>query len=172
MSNEPPSQVNDPRNSAPQGAEVISPPDHRPDVLEPEILERIEQLAHTTAVLTVKSELHFGPMPAPKTLGEYDAVLPGTSLIIREEFQQNGAHVRKLEDRGQAAMIARDNLNRKVAERLVWGSLGLILILAVLGHDSAAIAVAVTTVVAVITGFLRQKSSSDKKSPPEPEEDD
>ncbi len=102
-------------------------------------------------------------MPSPKQLGEYDAVLPGTALVIREEFQANGLHVRAMEERGQAALIANDRDNRKTAERLVLASFVLILVLALTGHDYVAGAVAVTTVAAVITGFLSKKPPSPKQ---------
>jgi cobalamin synthase len=68
-----------------------------------------------------------------------------------------------MEDRGQAALIENDRQNRKTAERLVWASLVLILLLSVFGHEKAAIAVAVTTVAAVITGFLSKKPSGGKE---------
>lgn len=125
--------------------------------LESELLERVEEVARSTAVTTVRHEMHAGPMPAPRQLAEYDAVLPGTAIIIRDEFQANGRHVRSMEERAQTALIENDRQNRHTAERLVWASLFLILALAALGHDKVAIAVAVTTVVAVITGFLRRR---------------
>jgi uncharacterized membrane protein len=131
--------------------------------LESELLERVEEVARVAAVTTVRHEMHAGPMPAPQQLAQYDAVLPGTALIIRTEFQANGAHVRNMEDRGQAALIENDRQNRKTAERLVWASLVLILLLSVFGHEKAAIAVAVTTVAAVITGFLSKKPSGGKE---------
>ena len=109
-------------------------------------------------------------MPSPKQLGAYDNVLPGTALIIRVEFQANGKHVRSMEDRGQAAIIESDRQNRQTAERLVWASLVLILVLSLAGHEKVAIAVSVTTVAAGITGFLSKRHAA--KSAPKQDESD
>lgn len=125
---------------------------------ESELLERVTETAKRVAVSAVKHEMHSGPMPAPKQLREYDAALPGTARIIRDEFQANGKHIRESERRGLEASIEDSKENRKTAERLVWGSLCLVLILALTEHENAAIAVAVTTVAAVITGFLQRRA--------------
>jgi uncharacterized membrane protein len=169
MLNEPP--LSPTESPTPKPPESVQPAEHLPDLLEPEVVERIERVAEHAAVSVIKSELHLGPMPSPKSFGEYDIVLAGTSLVIRNEFQKNGEHVRAMEERGQAALIERDIKNRQTAERLVWASLALILILALTGHDHAAIAVSVTTVAAVITGFLRQRMATGKAKPADPEED-
>lgn len=165
MPNESSQQPSDASAPAIQAGAISTPLDPSP-CLEPELLERVEEVARLTAVTTVRHEMHAGPMPSPKQLAGYDSVLPGTALIIRDEFQENGRHVRSMEDRGQAALINLDSQNRTTAERLVWASLGLILVLSVLGHESVAIAVSVTTVAAVITGFLSKKPSKGKDSSP------
>ncbi len=58
-----------------------------------------------------------------------------------------------------AAVRSDRTQNRKVAERLVWGALIASTILALTGHDGVAATIAVSTVGAVITGFLRKKSA-------------
>lgn len=134
------------------------------DILNnPVLLEKIEAQARTVAMTVIKHEMHSGPLPSPKLFAEYDAVLPGTALSIRNAFEKNGEHVRNMESQAIAAHVANDIANRKVAERLVWASLGLIGLLAITGHESVAIAVAVTTVIAVITGFLNNKASASEK---------
>lgn len=169
MSNENlPSQPDAPTPAVEAGV-ALNPLDTVP-CRESELLERVEEVAHRVAVTTVKHEMHTGPIPSPKQFAEYDAVLPGTALIIREEFQANGRHVRSMEDRGQLALIENDHNNRKTAERLVWVSLGLILLLAVLGHENVAMMVSGTTVVAVITGFL-SKTRQNKASQESTEEE-
>lgn len=158
--------------ASPQSSEVAVPTETEaatPIQLEPALLERVEgEIAHKI-IAAIKSERHSGPMPSPKQLREYDEVLSGTALIIREEFQTNGKHIRALEERGQRAMIENDSNNRKTAERLVWASLFLILVLSFLEHENVAIAVSVTTVAAVITGFLSKKHVSKKPSEQSPE---
>lgn len=145
-----------------------------PVEFEPEILDQLEQRIEKVAIRVVQHEMHSGPMPSAKQFGEYDRVLPGTAKIIRDEFQSNSAHVREMERNGQAAAVTRDIDNRKTAERLVMFAFALILILALTGHENVAIAVAVTTVVAVISGFLRTGSAARSKSndAEEPETED
>ncbi len=127
--------------------------------VELELLEKVEETARRVAVSVVKHEMHSGPMPAPKHTREYDAALPGTALIIRDEFQANGKHVRDSEQRALEATIEDNKQNRRTAERLVWGSLALILVLALADHERVAIAISLTTVAAVITGFLKKRTS-------------
>jgi uncharacterized membrane protein len=178
MSNENQFPQSDTSPSAPKGADLIPAQENEGEKLEPELdlLEKVERIAYETAQQTaavVVSEMHTGPMPSARTYREYEQVLPGTALVIRNEFQANGLHVRTMEDRGQLAEIEGDKQNRKVAERLVWASLFTILVLALTGHEKVAIAVAVTTVVAVITGFLRQRAAPKNGKPPDkPSEDE
>lgn len=158
--------------TSPLSSEAVAPA--QPEVatsipLEPALLERVEgEIAHKI-IAAIKSERHSGPMPSAKQFKEYDEALPGTALAIREEFQANGKHIRGLEERGQMALIENDRCNRQTAERLVWASLLLILVLSLFGHENVAIAVSVTTVAAVITGFLSKKNVSKKPSDQLPE---
>lgn len=143
---------NDQPDSAPQGAEVVSDTSR-----EPELLERLEKIEGVVAVSEVLHERHSGPMPSPKQLAEYDKVLPGTAKIIREEFQANGGHVRTMEARA-VEYHKHDNVeNRKIAERLIWAALAATVLLALAGHDWVAGTIAVSTVGAVVTGFLNKR---------------
>ncbi len=145
-----------PDASAPQGAEVVSAP-KKSDEIESELLERMEDIARVVAVSEIRHERHSGPMPSPKQLAEYDEVLPGTAVVIRDEFQANGAHVRTMESKA-VEYTKQDNVdNRKVAERLIWAALGSTVILALTGHDWVAGTIAVSTVGAVVTGFLNKR---------------
>jgi uncharacterized membrane protein len=117
----------------------------------------------------VRREMHSGPMPSPAYFAQYDKVLPGTALSIRNEFEANSQHIRAMETTALNGQIENDAANRKVAQHLVWGAFGLIALLGVTGHENVAIAVAVTTVTAVIGGFLRtyiskKPESSDESS--------
>lgn len=156
-------------DSAPNGAEVVSK-QHSTAKIEPELLERVEAEARRVAISIINHEQHSGPMPSPKQFKEYDSALPGTAQIIRDEFQANGLHVRESEKRALEANIEDVRENRKTAERLVWGSLAFVLILALSGHENVAIAVAVSTVAAVITGFLKKPSA--KPEAPSPQDDE
>lgn len=151
-------------NSAPTGAEVVSSTRDIPGIA-PELLERIEEVARLQAVSVVAHESHSGPMPPPKQLAHYEKVLPGTAQIIRDEFQANGAHVRHMEQRALEAQKDDNDQNRHVAERLVWGALISSFILALTGHEWVAGTIAVSTVGAVITGFLHQRKGTKQDQP-------
>lgn len=130
--------------------------------LDPEVLDRIESVARTTAYAVIQHESHAGPMPSPRDFALYEKVLPGTAQTIRDEFVKNADHMRKMQSEAMQYQKDDNDRNRKSAERLVWGALVVIVVLTGMGHPGAAIAVAVTTVTAVITGFLKariQKSS-------------
>ncbi len=120
----------------------------------------MEEIARVVAVSEIRHERHSGPMPAPTQLAEYENVLPGTAMIIRDEFQANGAHVRAMESKA-VEYTRQDNVdNRRVAERLVWAALAATVFLALVGHDWVAGTVAVSTVGAVVTGFLNKRRDS------------
>lgn len=151
-----------PDDSDPQGAEAVSASTKRGSI-EPELLERMEEIARVVAVSEIRHERHSGPMPSPAQLAEYENVLPGTAKIIRDEFQANSAHVRVMESKA-VEYTKQDNVdNRKVAERLVWAALGATVLLALTGHDWVAGTVAVSTVGAVVTGFLNKRSDSGRQ---------
>jgi uncharacterized membrane protein len=143
---------------------VVSTPEKSVSALEPELLEKIEEAARFASVMTVKHEMHSGPMPAPKQFADYEAILPGTAKVIRDEFQANGAHVREMEKEAMSAQIANDKENRATAERLVWASLIATVIVALLGHNAVAIAIAGTTVTCIIAGFVAGKKVSINKT--------
>lgn len=132
------------------------------EVEESELLRLIEEKTRSQIVSYFGHESHSGPMPSPRQLAMYDAALPGTAQVIRDEFQKNAEHIRTSESK-ILDYTRDDNIqNRRVAERLVWGALVSIVLLAWIGQPKVAIAVAVTTVGAVITGFLQQRSKANK----------
>lgn len=145
--------------AAPQGAD-----DTRAD-LPPDLVERIEQEVRIQTVALFKHERHSGPMPSPKQFEQYEKVLPGTALAIRNEFQANGEHVRKMEERALTAQKDDNDKNRASAERLVWGALIASVFLALMGHPWVAGTIAVSTVGAVITGFLNRARETQPQAP-------
>lgn len=129
--------------------------------MEPEVLERIAGEIAIRAI-TISRESYSGPMPTPAMFEQYDQTLPGTALVIRDEFQANAAHVREQEGKALTAQIESDRANRQVAQQLVWGAFLLIALTALTGHENVAIALAVTTIIGIIAGFLGKRTSSDK----------
>ena len=133
---------------------------HDTDGFDPRLIEVIRAEARYAII---QSEQHSGPMPSPKQLAEYDRVIPGLGAEIRDEFLNNGKHVRDMEAKALEYAKSDNDANRKVAERLVWGSLMVSAILALTGHDWVAGIMAASTVGAVITGFLNKRAREKKK---------
>lgn len=132
--------------------------------IDPRIIEAVRAEAESVSYAIAHQEIHSGPMPSPRQLSEYDNVLPGLAAEIRNEFLANGKHVREMERLALEAHKNDNMQNRKVAERLVWGALAASVLLALLGHDWVAGTIAVSTVGAVITGFLKQKIAASKEN--------
>ena len=130
------------------------------DDFDPRLLEVIRAEARYAIV---QSDLHSGPMPSPRQLAEYDKVIPGLGAEIRDEFLNNRKHVRDMEAKALDYAKSDNDANRKVAERLVWGSLIVSAILALAGHDWVAGIMAASTVGAVITGFLNKRAKEKQK---------
>lgn len=128
--------------------------------IDPRLIEVIRQ---ETQYAIIQSELHSGPMPSPRQLAEYDKVVPGLGAEIRDEFLNNGKHVRDMEAKALDYAKSDNDANRKVAERLVWGSLIVSALLALTGHDWVAGVMAASTVGAVITGFLNKRAREKQK---------
>lgn len=124
----------------------------------------VKKEATRAAVSVVRHEMHSGPMPSPEQLAMYDAALPGTALIIRDEFQANGAHIRDMEKRALEAAKDDNDRNRWAALILVLFSLTSSVVLAITGHDWVAGIIAASTVTAVITGFLRSSGGRGKSN--------
>jgi|GEM_PF-6074632 len=116
-----------------------------------------EPATKTALHIQSKRETFTGPIPAPWILAEYDQVLPGTAELIRAEFLANGAHMRKMEVMIVQLRKEEADKNRRAAQLLVWGALLAAVGLALSGHEAVASAIAVSTVGAVVTGFLSQR---------------
>jgi uncharacterized membrane protein len=125
--------------------------------IESEKLDQIVEAVTKRVTRVVQAQSFSGPIPPPRMLQQYDEVHPGFAKIIVDEFASNGHHVRTQEAEALRNAIRRDDENRASAKHLVWGAFALIAILAYTSHDGVAIAVAVTTVVAIIGGFLGKK---------------
>lgn len=141
-----------------------------PDALQPIIpvlRELIQEESQRVITTVLKAESHSGPLPSPKQLAKYNELLPGTADIIIGEYQANGSHVRNMERLALEAQKDDNDRSRRVAERLVWASLASVIGLALSNHESVAIALAVTTVGAIISGFFVGKEKAKLKQNPE-----
>lgn len=117
------------------------------DVLEPAIQKIVRHEVH-------RREMHSGPMPSASQLEKYEKVLPGTALVIRDEFQANGRHLRETQMMALKFQKDDNDQNRAAANRLVWGCLAGALICTLAGHWQVGIAFIASGAVAVISGFL------------------
>lgn len=149
-------QVQSDQNEKPKPQEILD--------LDPQLVEVIRSEARSASYAVIRSEYHSGPMPSPRQLEEYDKVLPGLATEIKDEFLKNGQHVRESERQAIEYTKNDNDKNRRVAERLVWGSLICSVVLALAGHDWVAGILAGTTVVAVITGFLQNRSKKQQEN--------
>lgn len=128
--------------------------------------EELEEITERRIQRVIATHLaHYsGPMPPPSFLAEYEKLVPGAAKAIVDEFVANGAHVRKMDTK--AIDYAKDEAdkNRRVAAGIVILALAVVFVLALFGQKEVAIAVAVTTVGAVITGFLNRKPDAKEKA--------
>ena len=121
--------------------------------LEPELSKAIRGEVRAL----VARESYSGPMPKPDHLEQYDRIVPGAAKDILEEFKANGAHMRSIELKALGGAIENDKRGQWMAFFLVVAGFFLIAYLAVHGAEKAAMVVAGTLLVAVITGFLAKR---------------
>lgn len=145
---------------APPTEEAASTAVTKEEVARLEQLVLEQRLESREFIARIQHESHSGPMPSPRQLALYDAVLPGTAQVIRDEFQANSAHVRAVELRVLEFTKDDNDKNRKAAVGLVAAGLIATVLLALAGRDGVATAIAVSTIGAVITGFLKRPAKS------------
>ncbi len=154
---------------------AVAPAESIPEDGKFELAEekRVERIVHQV----LQAESFFGPTPHPKHVQHYEKVLPGSAKILFDEFQANGAHQRRMEERQMALQeramtiqeqrsrddVTRDNKNRNSAIGLTVFLLVVTFGLAYFGFEKAAIAVATVLGVAILSAFLtgRIQSSGD-----------
>lgn len=129
------------------------PVSQQPETLAPTEIQTIIR-QEIRGALVARCETFTGPMPPPEYLKQYDQVVPGAAKDLVTEFLANGAHERDL-DRLVLQSVKNQNLRSQwMAFSLVLVGFGLIMGLALTGHDAVAGIVAGTLLGAIITGFL------------------
>lgn len=140
---------------------------------EEKLTEKVRQI--------MTAESYSGPTPHPKHVQHYDRILPGAAKIIFDEFQANGAHQRRMEERQMALqeraieLQGRDNaeeaIKNKRAQYITAGLVVVGLVAALLFglmHESwVAGGIVTTLLVTVVSAFLAgkvAKAKSDSRS--------
>lgn len=153
---------------SPAGQEVLSSEDE---------LERLAQLLPPQErgqfISVLQATLsHSGPLPAPKTLAEYEAVLPGLAerIVRLPEREQEHRHEFSREWlRREARLKDRGQILGMVAMVIV---LAFCLVLVLEGSPGTAGTVAVALVAAVVGIFVTGKIADARAAPEEPEQPD
>jgi len=108
-----------------------------------------------------RTELHIGPLPHPNTLAAYDQIVPGSASMLMEEFREQGAHRRRLEEK----VVEGDQ--RRANYGLVLGYIGILFLLLggiasiVIGYGPYGI-VLIATAIATVLGS-QAKATHDRK---------
>lgn len=126
-----------------------------------------KQRVALTAVLV--SEYHNGPLPAPQTLAGYAAVLSESPREILDMARTEQAHQNDYRDRALDSEINYRLLTLFAAFIIVFTMVVGAIVLAIAGHDEAAIALSAASGLTLIAGaFLRGRDlfPTNKPSPP------
>jgi len=118
-------------------------------------VETVEKITRQV-MLAVRHEFHSGPMPSPKQLTQYNDALPGTALIIRDEFIANGQHTRICETTALRGAIEKDKRAQWMAFVLVLVGMSFALILALSNHETTACIIAGSVLVGIAAAFLNR----------------
>ncbi|MCG9076214.1 DUF2335 domain-containing protein [Laribacter hongkongensis] len=156
-------------SSAPKGAEVISAHEEQPLTGH---VERDSPSKYRLPAHEIRREFHAGPLPAPRTLEQYESLYPGATKLIFEEFSSNGKHIRNAEMAELEGRISRDKRGQWMAFLSVLVMAFLAAYLAVNGREWVATVLAGATLVGVAHAFLTGKKASttaEQKSEQEPE---
>jgi uncharacterized membrane protein len=144
-----------PRN-APETTEPKSETD--PQAIPPEVLEKLPEGTRTA---NIQAASFSGPLPPPALFGEYDNVLPGSAERIlrmteREQEQRHGWDNRAITIQG--GEIKRGQwLGFFLGALLVAGAV----YCASIGEQWVAIAMAGTSLVSIVTAFIKGRSNDE-----------
>lgn len=128
------------------------------DFADPEISSALETLADS--LQTIVGISFSGPMPPPALFEEYEAILPGTALVIRDSWVNQQEHRRKMEERdmvlreeAQDASIGLSSRGQIIAAVLGVGIIALGFYMVYMGAFGQAAAIAIGSLVAFAIAF-------------------
>lgn len=118
----------------------------------------------------VVQDVYSGPLPEPRTLKEYDIVMPGAAQIIIEMAQREQEHRHRLEDGINASMIRDTDAEITGRTRAQWMAFAFAIVSVCLGawlisldHTIAGSIFAGSCIVGIVSSFL--KSGRKKPEP-------
>ncbi len=93
-------------------AEIALPAD-----LPPEVIELAKENPQVRQAVKIIAEQYRGPIPHPRTLQEFDKIVPGSAKDIFEDFKAWGQLNRNLLERQVNSELAQDTADRNLAFR-------------------------------------------------------
>ncbi len=114
-----------------------------------------------------QQQIHQGPLPSPVALNQYDQVVPGAAERILQMAEHDAQHQRDI------SIMALDAHRREVRLGQVLGfgigvlSFSTCIVALFLGSEKTAIAIGGTTVIGLVTAFVKGRTpinKNDKKS--------
>lgn len=118
--------------------------------------EKLKRIIH------VKSTSYSGPLPHPQMLLDYDDILPGGAERIFTQFEEQGRHRRKQEDRLVKSQTKESNRGQIMAFTLAIIFALLSFIAAIYGHTWYASIVGGSTLISLVVAFLGGKKTQNK----------
>ena len=111
--------------------------------------------------VVVAQQHHSGPLPSPDTLARYEQLMPGLAdrivqMAEREQEHAITAQQKALESdiRAREATLRLQNRGQSFALTVVFVSLGVAVVLALMGHDGPAAAIGGVMLGGVAAAFL------------------
>ena len=143
----------------------------------PALIERLVQMPALKGFMVAES--HRGPLPPARTLAGYEKVLPGAAerVFVMAEGEQAHRHAMQIkqQDRELAAhdmlvagYLKQDTLGKIFGFVIALCVLGLACLMAVLGHETMALAMVTVDVVGLAAVFAIGKYFAQNESPQEP----
>ncbi len=107
---------------------------------------------------------YSGPIPPASELEQYNKAFPKAAEIILSMAVEQSAHRREIEKSMMKYNFERSRLGLAAAFTLSLSALGLSGYLIVSGHDIAGAAIFGSTLVSIVTGFLKAVSNNKTQS--------
>lgn len=131
-----------------------------------------DKRAQVRRLVAQVTQYHSGPLPDPKTLASYDAIIQSGAERIMALVEKRSAHAIKQEDRvveTQASLALRGQIIGAVLGVL---GLGLAAYVTVLGHPALAGVICTTTILGIITVFVLGRTPSGSEESDDDSDDD
>lgn len=149
-----------PPNQPPDSQAITKTPQAASQELPQPFSEFVRTLADSAMSLVLAERISRGPLPSPETLEKYKQISPDALSLILREYDEEGAHRRKNEERiiNDKILIARLGLLAAFVITILFLTAGFYLILH--GHDVAGASICGAGLISVVIAFLRHTSSS------------